>query len=155
MQVLSFVMTLMVLFVSMDWDVTFHFCTVDHELTGSFGDASSTCKHCVEHHHDHHATMPSPSTSDAIQFKAKCCCDDFDELIHFSDNYTFSTEKPLLVSLPFVNITNIISIEETAFVLVWRCFTKEKIPYLITGRLKSIFFSNLKVPTAHPYGMPR
>lgn len=92
-QFLSFSLALVVLFVSVGWDVKFHYCTVDHDLTGSFGDAAAFCEHCVGHHHDHHDEITTPTLSDVAQFNGKCCCDDFDQLIHFTDNFVFSSEK--------------------------------------------------------------
>ena len=143
LHILALMMALVVLFVSMGWDIKFHYCTIDHELTGGFSQAN--CEHCAGHHHDHQEDHHVSSVSNVTQFNAKCCCDDFDELIHFSDNYTFSTEKPILVSLPFIMITSVVEKEDHTVEMVLRHFTKEKIPHLITGRLKTIFFSNLKL----------
>ena len=93
LQISASLMALVVLFVSIGWDVKFHYCTVDHELTGSFSDASANCVHCTGHHHDHEMAPTHPS--DVAQFNPKCCCDDFDQFIRFTDNYVFSSGKHL------------------------------------------------------------
>ena len=146
-QIWAFLVALVVLIVSMDWDIKFHYCTIDHELTGSFSE--TTCEHCVGHHHDHHEAYGGTPSPHAIQFNAKCCCDEFEQIVHLSDNYSFSSEKPLLVNLPFVMLINMIVTEDHTVEMVLRYFTREKIPYLITGRLKRIFFSNLKLFPLH------
>lgn len=81
-----------------------------------------------------------------IHFGAKCCCEDFDSEIGFTEKFTFSTEKSLMVFLPFTMLTSafhVVSDDNLAPVL--RFFTKEIIPYILTGRLKTIFFSSLKL----------
>ena len=109
----------------------------------SFGDASELCVHCQGHHHEHHATE---SVSDVIEFNAKCCCEDFDSEIGFTDNFTFSTDKPLMVYLPFTALGTMFHAGlDQEVIPLFRFFTQEKIPYLLTGRLKTIFFSSLKL----------
>ena len=96
----SLFVALVVLFVSMGWDVKFHYCTEDHRLTGSFVDAAGACSHCHDHEHEHEAHFVHQH---GLQFNAKCCCEDFDSLIQFSDNYVFSPDKHLDFNLqPFV-----------------------------------------------------
>ena len=81
-----------------------------------------------------------------MHFGAKCCCEDFDSEIGFTESFTFSTEKSLMVFLPF-------TVLESTFHAVMdedpmpfpRFFTQERIPYLFTGRLKTIFFSSLRL----------
>ena len=86
-------MALAVLLVSVGWDVKFHYCTEDHHITGSFGDAAAACVHCMGHHHEHEHEAEAVLPHDVVQFNAKCCCDDFDSKIQFADNYVFSRCK--------------------------------------------------------------
>ena len=145
-QVLSFFMALAVLFVTAGWDVKFHYCTVDHELTASFGDASSSCEHCVGHHHDHHEALTTASTPAVTQFNAKCCCDDYDELIQFSDDYVFSSEKHIGFQLQPSAVTRF-DHQTLACVIqqVFQHFTPRKIPNFSSGREMLVFFSSLRL----------
>lgn len=143
----AFIMALHILFVSMGMSVNFHYCSENHHLTGSFGDASEHCEHCLHHHH--HGYMDAKAFEEhlsVMHFGAKCCCEDFESEIGFTDHFTFSTEKHLTVFLPLALLTeafhSVLNDEDnTAF----HFFTQEKIPYLLTGRLKTIFFSSLKL----------
>ena len=146
LRVFACMMAMVVLFVSIGWDVNFHYCTIDHELTGSFGDASSACEHCVGHHHDHHEAIPSASTSPIAQFNAKCCCDDFEQTIGFTDNYVFSSEKSidtqfLPYSLVHFKLQNLIPQLQQVF----QHFTVRKIPNFNSCRNMLIFYSSLKI----------
>ena len=139
-------MALHILFISLDMSVNFHFCLEDHHLNVSFGDASRFCSHCVGHHHGHEATHEHDDDAAPLHFSAKCCCEDFESEIHFAENYTFSTEKHLILSLPSVIVSDVFRlVVEEEIKLVSHCFTHEIIPYLLTGRLRTIFFSNLKI----------
>lgn len=140
-------MALHILFVSLGMSVNFHYCSEDHHLTGSFGDASEHCEHCLSHHH--HVHMDAKAFEEhlsVMHFGAKCCCEDFSSEICFSDHFTFSTEKLSTVFPP-------VSLPTEAFHIVvnddhmsaFRHFAQERIPYLLTGRLKTIFFSSLKL----------
>ena len=146
LRILSLLMTLVVLFVTIGWDVKFHYCTIDHELTGSFGDASATCKHCVGHHHNHHEDHHASSMSNVTQFNAKCCCDDFDELIQFSDNYVFSSEEHIDYQLQPSGLI-LFDLQDLAPELrqVFQHFTAKKIPCFSSCRKMLIFFSSLKL----------
>ena len=138
-------MALAVLFVSIGWDVRFHYCNVDHELTASFSDAAATCEHCLGHHHDRHEALAATPSS-VVQFNAKCCCDDYDELIHFSDNYVFSSEKsidfPLQPSalMPFHLQDLVPGLQQ-----VFQHFTSRKIPDFSSCRKMLLFFSSLRL----------
>ena len=140
-------MALHILFISLDMSVNFHFCLEDHHLSVSFGDASRFCSHCVGHHHGHEATHEHDDDDAApLHFSAKCCCEDFESEIHFAEDYTFSTEKQLEQSLPIIIVPDVCRlVVDEEIKLVSHCFTHEKIPYLLTGRLRTIFFSNLKI----------
>jgi hypothetical protein len=112
----------------------------------SFGDASRFCAHCSGHHHGDETTHEHGDASEPIHFSAKCCCEDFESEIHFAEDYTFSTEKNLVLSLPSVIVSDVCRlVVDEEIKLVSHCFTHEKIPYLLTGRLRTIFFSNLKI----------
>lgn len=146
LRVFSSIMALVVLFVSIGWDVKFHYCTVDHELTASFGDASSSCVHCAGHHHDHHEALATASIPAVMQFNAKCCCDDYDELIHFSDNYVFSSEKhigfqPQPSAVIHFDLQTLACELQQAF----QHFTPRKIPNFNSCREMLIFYSSLRL----------
>lgn len=137
-------MALYVLFVAHDLNVNFHLCAENHRVMSSFGDASRLCEHCLGHHH--HDVVKIGEGNEALHFEAKCCCEDYDSEISFVDAFTFSTEKPLLIfssNILFFNVSCNSLDEELSFVP--RFFTLEKIPYLLTGRLRTLFFSHLKL----------
>lgn len=140
-------MALYVLFVAHGMSVNFHLCTEDHHLMSSFGDASELCEHCIGHrHHEHMNAQEFEEHLRVVHFGAKCCCEDFDSEIGFTDAFTFSTEKPLMVYLPFTALETLFhAVLDEKLVPFFRYFTQEKIPYLLTGRLKTIFFSSLKL----------
>lgn len=143
LQISSLVMALVVLFVSMGWDVKFHYCTEDHHLSGSFVDAAESCHHCIGHEHGHEAQVLH---QDAVQFNAKCCCEDFDSVIQFTDNFVFSPEKHLNIQLqPMVLVHHNIQelLPKTQQVL--HCFTARKIPYFFSARELLVFFSALRL----------
>ena len=142
----SLLMTLAVLFVTAGWDVKFHYCTVDHELSGSFGDAAATCEHCVGHHHDHQEGHSATSSSNTMQFNAKCCCDDFDELIHFSDNFVFSSEEHIDYQLqPSGLILFDLQDQTPKLQQAFQHFTAKRIPCFSSCRKMLIFLSSLKL----------
>lgn len=139
-------MALYVLFVAHGLSVNFHLCAEDHHLIGSFGDASQLCVHCMGHHHHHMDAHEFEEHLLVTHFDAKCCCEDFDSEIGFTDNFTFSPEKSLTVFLPVKVLAQTVAdmLDEDPLT-VFRCFTLLKTPYLLTGRLKTIFFSSLKL----------
>ena len=147
LQIGSLLMAFYVLFVAHGMNVNLHFCTENHHVMSSFGDASRLCEHCLGHHHHEH--MDSHELEDhfkIVHFGAKCCCEDYDSEIGFTDNYTFSTEKPLMIYLPYTFFIGMCrSVVDEVSVPVFQLLSKEKIPYLLTGRLKTLFFSNLKL----------
>ena len=139
----SFVMALVVLLVSMGWDVKFHYCTEDHHMASSFVDAAESCMHCHGHEHEHEAqAVPQHG----LQFNSKCCCEDFESKIQFTDNYVFSPEKHLEFHLqPFV----FVHLDQQDLVLkaqqVWRHFTARKILHFLSARDRLVFFSALRL----------
>lgn len=148
LQIGSLLMALYVLFMAHGFCVNFHFCSENHHVMSSFGDASLLCSHCLGHHHHHeHLEAEEAETHpELLHFEGKCCCEDFNSEIGHTDDYTFSTEKPLIVCLLSTSLTHLCQIvfhapgiEES------RGFTFEKTPYLLTGRLRTIFFSHLKL----------
>lgn len=139
-------MALYVLVVAHGLTINFHFCTEDHHLSSSFGNASVPCVHCVGHHHGHTDEMELEDLLTEVHFNSKCCCEDFEEEIGFTEGFTFSTEKPLLVVLPSTSLSKAFDLVlEKTQVPVFHLFTMEKIPYLLTGRLRTVFFSQLKL----------
>lgn len=144
LQIGSFVMALVVLFVSMGWNVKFHYCTADHHLSGSFGEtAAETCLHCLAHEHDHEAHFTQEHEA---QFSAKCCCEDFESLIQFSDNFVFSPEKHLDIHFqPFAFAHfDILDLMPKAQQVLHH-FTARKIPHFFSARERLVFFSALRL----------
>ena len=141
LQIGSLVMAFVILFVTMGWDVKFHYCTEDHHLTGSFVDAAESCLHCLGHEHEAHFAQPHE-----IQFDAKCCCEDFESLIQFSDNFVFSPEKHLNVHFqPFVLVH--LDLQELLLDAqqVFHYFTARKIPHFFSAKDRLVFFSALRL----------
>lgn len=146
LQIGSLFMALYVLFVAHGLNVNFHWCTEDSHVMSSFGDASVLCEHCMgHHHHDHLNPQEFEEHLNVVHFDAKCCCEDFDSEIGFTDAFTFSTEKALMICLPVCYIGATATVVEDETVPVVQSFSQEKIPYLLTGRLKTIFFSSLRL----------
>lgn len=144
LQIGSFLMAFVVLFISIGWDVKFHYCTEDHHMMGSFGDAASDCVHCLGHHHEHE--MESLLSHNVVQFNAKCCCDDFDSKIQFTDNFVFSPDKHLIVSLqsfvlPYFDLTDMCEQVNVVF----NNFSLKKTLKFLSGQERIVFFSSLKL----------
>ena len=145
LQISSLLMALAVLFVSVGWDVKFHYCTENHHITGSFGDASAECVHCLGHHHDHEEAE-TRSSHDVVQFNAKCCCEDFDSKIQFTDNYVFSPDKHLIVNLqsfvlPHLDLTELCN----QVSVVYNNHSQRKTLKFLSGQERIVFFSSLKL----------
>ncbi len=143
LQIGSMLLALAVLFVSVGWDVKFHYCTAEHHLLGSFGEAAESCLHCHDHEHEHEAHFAQPHE---IQFDAKCCCEDFESKIQFTDNYVFSPEKQVHIHFqPFafahLDLQELMPEAKQAL----QHFTARKIPNRRIGRIGLIFFSQLKL----------
>ena len=143
LQIGSLVMAFVVLFVSMGWDVKFHYCTEDHHLSGSFVDAAESCFHCLEHEHEHEAHFMH---QDAVQLNAKCCCEDFDSKIQFTDNFVFSPDKHLVVDLqsfvlPHLDLTELC----TNVCTVINNHSPRKTLKFLSGRERTVFFSSLRI----------
>lgn len=144
LQIGSFLMAFVVLFISIGWDVKFHYCTEDHHITGSFGDASDDCVHCLGHHHERE--MEALLSHNVVQFNAKCCCDDFDSKIQFTDNFVFSPDKHLIVSLqsfvlPYFDLTDMCEQVNVVF----NNFSLKKTLKFLSGQERIVFFSSLKL----------
>ena len=134
------------LFVVLGLNVNIHICRENHHLMTSFGDASMLCEHCLGHHHDHMQVHEFEDHLSVRHFGAKCCCEDYESDIRITDYFTFSTEKDLIVFFPSVLFAESFHLVfDKPLAQVFHCLTHEKIPYLLTGRLKTIFFSNLKL----------
>jgi hypothetical protein len=143
LQIGSLVMALVVLFVSMGWDVKFHYCTEDHQLSGSFVDAAESCHHCIGHEHEHEAHF---THQDVVQLNAKCCCEDFESVIQFTDNFVFSPDKHLIVNLqsfvlPLMDLTEIGVKVGTVF----NNHSPRKTLMFLSGRERIVFFSSLRL----------
>ena len=139
----SLFMALVVLFVSMGWDVKFHYCTEDHHLSGSFVDAAESCMHCMGHEHEHEAHF---THQDEVQFNAKCCCEDFDSVIQFTDNFVFSPEKHLEIQFQlFVFVHHDLQELMPKAQQALHHFTARKIPHFFSARELLVFFSALRL----------
>lgn len=143
LQISSLLMTLVVLFVSVGWDVKFHYCTEDHHLSSSFIDTAESCIHCLSHEHEHeaHAVMQH-----GMQFNAKCCCEDFDSKIQFTDNYVFSADKHLLISLqsfilPHLDLSKLCDQVKVVF----NNHSQRKTLKFLSGQERIVFFSALRL----------
>ena len=144
LQIGSFLMAFAVLFVSVGWDVKFHYCTEDHHMTGCLGNASDDCVHCWDHHHEHEMETALPH--DVMQFNAKCCCDDFDSKVQFTDSFVFSPEKHLIVNLqsivlPHLDLTDLCHQVQVVFNPL---FQRKTLKFL-SGRERIVFISSLKL----------
>ena len=145
LQIGSFLMALVVLFVSVGWDVKFHYCSEEHQITGSFVNASAECVHCLGHHHEQQE-IEAAELHDAVQFNAKCCCEDFESAIQFTDNYVFSPVKHLIFNLqsfvlPHLDLTEICGQISTVF----NNHSPRKTLKFLSGRERIVFFSSLRV----------
>ena len=146
LQIGSFLMAFAVLFVSVGWDVKFHYCTEDHLLTGSFVDAANHCMHCLGHEHEHEETEAHFVLHDALQFNAKCCCEDFDSKIQFTDNYVFSPDKHLIVNLQSFVVPHLDLSELCDQVnVVFNNHSPRKTLLFLSGRARLVCFSHLKL----------
>ena len=98
--------------------------------------------HHHEHEHEAEATLPH----DVVQFSAKCCCDDFDSKIQFTDNYVFSPDKHLVVSLQSFVLSHLDLTEACAQMsTVFRNHSPRKTLKFLSGRERTVFFSSLKL----------
>ena len=139
-------MALMVLFVSVGWNVNFHYCTEDHHMMSSFGDASRLCEHCQNHHHHDMNAVEFAEHNKVLHFGAKCCCEDFDTPIGFTDNFTFSPVKQLAIFLQSATVVfpDFSVIENTVSQYLIH-FSPRKIPIFKTARRTLVYFSQLKL----------
>lgn len=142
----SLSMAFYMLFIVLGLNVHCHLCNENHHLMTSFGDASMLCEHCIGHHHDHEQIPGSEENVVEKHFSDKCCCEDFGSDIVLSDVFTLSMEKYATVFLPITELTTMFQFAlQMDLTPVFMFFSHEKIPYLLTGHLKTIFFSNLKL----------
>lgn len=146
LQMGSLLMALVVLFVSVGWDVKFHYCTEAQQLTSRLSTATELCWHCLDHEDDHATAEIHLVQSSELQINAKCCCEDFDSKIQFTDNYVFSPEKHLdihfqPVVFTHLNLQELLPKAQQAF----HHFTPRKIPHFFTARDRLVFFSALRL----------
>ena len=143
LQIGSCLMAFVVLFISVGWDVKFHYCTEDHQLTGSFVDAAESCLHCLDHEHGHEA---HPMQQEQVHFDAKCCCESFESIIQFTDNFVFSPEKQLIIHLqsfvlPHLDLTeDLVQVQQ-----IFDNHSLRKTLKFLSGRERVVCFSHLKL----------
>ena len=143
LQIAALLMALVVLFVSIGWDVKFHYCTEDHHLASSFVDATDSCMHCHGHEHEHE-THAVPQHG--LQFNAKCCCEDFESKIQFTDNFVFSPDKQLdILFQPFVFVHLDLQELLPKVQLAWHHFTARTIPHFFSAKDRLVYFSALRL----------
>mgnify|MGYP003472525204 CR=1 FL=1 len=137
-------MAFAVLFVSFGWDVCFHYCTSSHTMTSHIGMGSpmhAQCfghAQCSEESHEHHPM--------ATHFDAKGCCDDYDSKIQFTDNFVYSPEKQLIISLQYYLLSHL-DLNEV-LVQVRQIFynhSPKKALKFLSGQERIVFFSSLKL----------
>ena len=147
LQIGSMLMALVVLFVSIGWDVKFHYCTEDHHLSGSFGiTAAESCPHCISHEHEHEHGKTHLALHDVIHYESKCCCEDFDSKIQFTDNFVFSPDKHLIVNLQSFVLSHLDLMELCAQVsTVFSNHSPRKTLKFLSGQERIVFFSSLKL----------
>ena len=147
LQIGSMLMALVVLFVSVGWDIKFHYCTEDHHLSGSFGmTAAETCLHCLSHEHEHEQGETYLALKDVIHYESKCCCDDFDSKIQFTDNFVFSSEQDLDIHFqPFVFVHYDLLESMPKAEQVFQLFISRKIPHFFSAKDRLVFFSALRL----------
>ena len=144
LQIGSFLMALIVMFVSVGWDVKFHYCTKDHHTTSGLGNASNNCMHCWGHHQEHDLEASLPQ--DVVQFNAKCCCEDFDSKIQFTDNFVFSPDKHLIVNLQSFILPHLeLKDMSTQVSSIFNNQSSRKKLKFTSGRERIVFFSSLKL----------
>ena len=83
---------------------------------------------------------------DAVQLNAKCCCEDFDSKIQFTDNFVFSPDKHLVVDLqsfvlPLLGLTELCAQVSTVF----NNHSPKKTLKFLSGRERIVFFSSLRI----------
>ena len=143
LQIGSCLMAFVVLFISVGWDVKFHYCTEDHQLTGSFVDATESCLHCLDHEHGHEIILMQQGE---VHFDAKCCCENFESIIQFTDNFVFSPEKQLIIHLqsfvlPHLDLTeNLVQVRQ-----IFDNHSLRKTLKFLSGRERVVCFSHLKL----------
>ena len=144
LQIGSLLMAFAVLFVSFGWDVCFHYCTSSHTMTSHIGMGSpmhAQCfghAQCSEESHEHHPM--------ATHFDAKGCCDDYDSKIQFTDNFVYSPEKQLIISLQYYLLSHL-DLNEV-LVQVRQIFdnhSPKKALKFLSGQERIVFFSSLKI----------
>ena len=140
-------MALHILFVSLGMNVNFHYCSEDHHLMSSFGDASELCEHCLgHHHHSHMDAQEFEEHLSVMHFGAECCCEDFESTVGFSEGFVFSTEKQVMMPVLGVLLPSLCDITiDQVVVNTFHVLSLWKIPNVISGRLRTIIFSNLKL----------
>jgi hypothetical protein len=100
----------------------------------------------LEHEHEHEEAEAHLWQLDGLQFNAKCCCDDFDSKIQFTDNFVFSTDKHLIVSLqsfvlPHLDLTKLY--DEVS--VIYNNHSQRKTLKFLSGQDRIVFFSSLKL----------
>lgn len=144
LQIGSLLMAFAVLFVSFGWDVCFHYCTSSHTMTSHIGMGSpmhAQCfghAQCSEESHEHHPM--------ATHFDAKGCCNDYDSKIQFTDNFVYSPEKQLIISLQYYLLSHLDL--NDVLVQVRQIFynhSPKKALKFLSGQERIVFFSSLKL----------
>ena len=152
LQTVSLLLAIHFLFITLDVNVNIHYCSEDHHVSTSFGDASRLCRHCLgHHHHDHPVAETFFSETDApLHFAPKCCCEDYDNEIHLTELASPDFNKPFHHILPCAFLPSCLpkNLNVTSVKILPECLQPHRVFFLLTGRLKTIFFSQLKLNPA-------
>lgn len=138
----SLLLAVAMLFVSVGWDVCFHYCTSSHTVTSHFSvgstDHAKCADDCLE---DSHLNHPA-----ATHFDARGCCEDFDSRIQFTDNFTFSPEKQHVFFFHPVAILdfNWSSVSLEVIQVLRQNFSRKR-PVFPSGKEMMVFFSCLRL----------
>lgn len=147
LQTLSLLLAVHILFLSLDVNVNIHYCSEEHHASTSFGDASRLCHHCFGHHHSHHeAEAGRHDIAEPLHFEGKCCCEDYEGVIHLPELSSPNDDqqiRPILTSVFLPLHTANLSL--SSFDEPLDCLQPHRVFHLFTGRLKTIFFSQLKL----------
>ena len=135
-------------------EVSYHFAYVGACAIDRFGDAfpEVTYKTCL----DSDAVLfgavgdpkydNDPTAKEVVQFNAKCCCEDFDSKIQFTDNFVFSTDKHQIVNLqsfilPHLDLSDL----HDRINVVINNHSQRKTLKFLSGQERIVFFSSLKL----------
>lgn len=136
----------MILFVSQGWNISTHYCSVNHTVTHSFGDASENCQHCTCHHSHHEDASDFARHLQQVHFGKRCCCDDIVKKLSLEEYYISPTLKTWI---PFLQGVVTQAYDSTMFEPKVFSGTLAnvllRVPWPRTGMQMLLMFSQLKL----------